>query len=136
MPHYAIHMGDGAIVRTLTIREDDLALNLQEGEVAFECDPLTKACDRIDVATGTVVQQPEPVIDEGPAWAWARRKAYGSPEFQLGALYAGMKEHGVPHPAFQKWFDTITAVKQAIPKDITQIPDAVWPVDPTDGDTP
>lgn len=116
MPNYAVHDAEGNILRTLTLHQDDLPLQtLADGEFITEVD--ARPQDRIDLETGSVIQQAYPEIAEGEDWVIQRRALFGPMPIQLNMLYDGMAEHGVPHPAFQAWFDHVTRVKNAVPKE-------------------
>lgn len=128
MPKYAIHNEAGDILRTISVHEDFIDMQLQEGEFAFQHDD-ARWHDRVDVATGTLVKQDEPKPPEVPQWVKARRNAYPHYLEQLDMLWHAMDAGEIPKA--DRFYSAIKKIKDAIPKEVTAAPTVVYTVDPT-----
>lgn len=113
-PSFAIYNSAGEILRTVSCPEEEIEMQLQEGESYLFCD--AQPHDRIDVQTLQVIRQKAPApVDNEPQYSKARRQLYPPVEEQLDMLYKAVAQ-GLPLNK-SEWFSRIKNVKTAIPTD-------------------
>jgi hypothetical protein len=131
MSIFAIYDSQGNISGILSIPEEFIDTQpLEPGQAYLKVEgENVEPYDKVDVVNKKILKQPKPeepksyAPPEEPEYYKLRKMTYPSVQEQLDMLYDAMKSGEIPKAT--KWFNTITAIKENIPKN-GNLPDSVY----------